>query len=89
MTLSPPIEIAPTLLSAPIELAGNWGHVLPRSADMVVERMRLSCLDGVRLVSGRQPTRLRVAGVIRGTFAKTDATIDWTFPSSNPSTHEN
>jgi hypothetical protein len=60
MTLSPPIEIAPTLLSAPIELAGNWGHVLPRSADMVVERMRLSCLDGVRLVSERQPTRLRV-----------------------------
>jgi hypothetical protein len=26
----------------------------------VVERMRHSCLDGVRLVSDRQPTRLRV-----------------------------
>jgi len=48
MTLSPPIEPAPTLLSAPIELAGNWGHMLPRSADLVVERMRHSCLDGVR-----------------------------------------
>jgi hypothetical protein len=60
MTLSPPIEVAPTLLSAPIELAGNWGHMLPRSADMVVERMRHSCLDGVRLVSDRQPTHLRV-----------------------------
>jgi hypothetical protein len=60
MTLSPPIEPASTLLSAPIELAGNWGHMLPRSADLVVERMRHSCLDGVRLVSDRQPTRLRV-----------------------------
>src|SRR5271157_2039271 len=58
--LSPPIEQAPTLLSAPIELAGDWGHMLPRSADQVVERMRHSCLDGVRLLSDRQPTRLRV-----------------------------
>ena len=58
--LSPPIEQAPTLLSAPIELAGDWGHMLPRSADQVVERMRHACLDGVALVSDRQPTRLRV-----------------------------
>ena len=49
-----------TLLSAPIELAGDWGRMLPRSADQVVERMRHSCLDGVRLLSDRQPTRLRV-----------------------------
>jgi hypothetical protein len=48
------------LLSAPIELAGNWGHMLPRSADLVAERMRHSLLDGVGLVSDRQPTRLRV-----------------------------
>ena len=48
------------LLSAPIELAGDWGHMLPRAADQVVERMRHACLDGVRLVSDRQPTRLRV-----------------------------
>jgi hypothetical protein len=60
MTLCPPIEPAPTLLSAPIELADNWGHMLPRSADLVIERMRHSCLDGVRLISDRQPTRLRV-----------------------------
>ena len=53
--LSPPIEQAPTLLSAPIELAGDWGHMLPRSADQVVERMRHACLDGVRLLSDRQP----------------------------------
>lgn len=50
----------PTLLSAPIELAGDWGHMLPRSADQVVERMRYACLDDVRLVSDRQPSRLRV-----------------------------
>ena len=58
--LSPPVKVAPALLSAPIELAGNWGHMLPRSAKLVLERMRHSCLDGVRLVSDRQPTRLRV-----------------------------
>jgi len=58
--LSLPIERAPTLLTAPIELAGNWGHMLPRSADKVVEQMRQACLAGVRLLSDRQPTRLRV-----------------------------
>jgi hypothetical protein len=58
--LSPAIERAPTLLSAPIELAGTWGHMLPGAADQVLERMRQACLDGVRLVSDRQPTRLRV-----------------------------
>jgi hypothetical protein len=58
--LSPPIEQAPTLLTAPVELAGDWGHMLPRSADLVVERMRRACLDEVRLVSDRQPTSLRV-----------------------------
>ena len=60
MPLSQPIERAPTLLSAPIELAGNWGHMVPRSANLVVELMRHSCLDGVRLLSDRQPTRLRI-----------------------------
>ncbi|TGP55130.1 hypothetical protein EN873_06890 [bacterium M00.F.Ca.ET.230.01.1.1] len=49
-----------SLLTAPIELAGDWGHMLPRSADLVVERMRHACLDGVRLVSDRQPARLRI-----------------------------
>ena len=34
--------------------------MLPRAADQVIERMRHACLDGVRLVSDRQPTRLRV-----------------------------
>jgi hypothetical protein len=58
--LSPPIEPGVTLLSAPIELAGDWGKMLPYAADQVVEFMRHACLDGVRLVSDRQPTRLRV-----------------------------
>ncbi|MDX8495156.1 hypothetical protein RFN29_26715 [Mesorhizobium sp. VK22B] len=49
-----------TLRSAPIELAGNWGHMLPQAAEQVVERMRQACLDGVRLLSDRQPVRLRV-----------------------------
>jgi hypothetical protein len=34
---------------------GREGHMLPRSADQVVERMRHACLDGVRLLSDRQP----------------------------------
>ena len=58
--LSPPIETAMTVLSAPIELAGDWGRMLPYAADQVVEHTRHACLDGVRLVSDRQPTRLRV-----------------------------
>jgi hypothetical protein len=57
--LSPPIEQAPTLLSAPIEVAGDWGQQSPYAVQ-VIERMRHACLDGVRLLSDRQPTRLRV-----------------------------
>jgi hypothetical protein len=61
ITLSPAIEMAPTLLSAPIERAGNWSQMMPGDANAVIERMRHACLDGVRLLSERQPpTRLRV-----------------------------
>ena len=60
MIMSPPIQRAPTIISAPMELAGNWGRIVSRSAEMVVERMRHACLDGVRLVSDRQPTKIRV-----------------------------
>ncbi|WP_245464416.1 hypothetical protein [Mesorhizobium sp. M8A.F.Ca.ET.021.01.1.1] len=55
-----PTEPSVTLLSAPIELAGDWGRMLPGAADQVVERMRHACLDGLRLLSDRQPTRLRI-----------------------------
>jgi hypothetical protein len=60
MNVSPPIKPAPTLLSAPLELAGDWGKMVPESAQLVLERMRRCCLDGVPLISDRQPTRLRV-----------------------------
>src|SRR5262245_62315211 len=69
LILSPPIERAPTLLSAPIELAGNWGQISPRAAHLVVERMRSECLDGVRLISDRHPTRIRVDRRIFGSPA--------------------
>lgn len=58
--LSPPLKQEPTLSSAPIELAGAWGKMLPGAAEAVLERMRASCLEGVRLLSDRQPTRIRV-----------------------------
>lgn len=60
LPLHPPTEPHITLLTAPIELAGDWGHMILSAADQVVERMRHSCLDGIRLISDRQPTRLRV-----------------------------
>ena len=39
---------------------GDWAGSLPQSALTVVTRMREVCLAGVRLVSDRQPERLRV-----------------------------
>ena len=59
-TTRDPIERAPTLLSAPLELAGDWGKMLPRAAELGIERMRHACLEGVRLISDRQPTRIRI-----------------------------
>lgn len=53
-------EPSVTLLSAPIELAGDWGHMLPGAAEQVVERMRSACLDGVRMLADHPPARLRV-----------------------------
>ncbi len=49
-----------TLLSVPIEVVGNWGHMIPGAAAQVVDRMRHACLDDIRLISDRQPSRLRV-----------------------------
>ena len=59
-TLSPPIEPGVTLLTAPMELAGEWGRMIPQSAMRVAELARHASLDGVRLVSDRQPTRIRI-----------------------------
>ena len=60
MPIASTIQPKVTLLTAPIELAGDWGKMIPNSADEVVELMRHACLDDVRLVSDRQPARLRV-----------------------------
>lgn len=49
-----------TLFTAPIEIVGDWGRMLPHAADLVVERMRRVCLEGVDLVSDRQPAWLQV-----------------------------
>ncbi|THD42243.1 MAG: hypothetical protein E7774_16225 [Bradyrhizobium sp.] len=49
-----------SLLSEPLELRGDWGGSLPESARLVVMRMRQACLDGVRLLSDRQPQTLWV-----------------------------
>ena len=49
-----------TLLSAPLELGGEWGGSPPHDALAVISRMREVCLSGVRLLSDRQPAKLRV-----------------------------
>jgi hypothetical protein len=49
-----------TLLSAPLELVGEWGGSPPQAAARVVARMREVSLAGVKLVSDQQPNRLRV-----------------------------
>lgn len=57
---SRPADPAATLLTAPIELAGDWGGMFPRSVARVIERARQACLGGVPLISDRQPRHLRV-----------------------------
>jgi hypothetical protein len=58
-------EAAPSapvdLLTAPLELTGAWGDGSPlRAVSRVVTRVREVALSGVRLLSDRQPERLRV-----------------------------
>jgi hypothetical protein len=53
---SPPV----TLLSAPVEMVGEWGGSPPQAALRVVARMREVALSGLRLFSDQQPQRLRV-----------------------------
>jgi len=49
-----------TLLNAPLQVTGDWEKSLPSSAASVISRMREVCLAGVRLLSDRQPSGLRV-----------------------------
>lgn len=55
-----PASTTVDLLSAPLELAGEWGDSLQGAAAVVIGRMREVCLTGVRLLSDLQPKRLRV-----------------------------
>jgi len=50
-----------TLLSAPVELSGDWGESAPRDVALVIGRARTACLSGVALRSDRQPQRLHVS----------------------------
>ena len=49
-----------TLLTAPLELGGDWGGSPVLTSRLVITRAREVCLTGLRLVSDRQPLRLRV-----------------------------
>jgi hypothetical protein len=49
-----------TVLSAPLELIGDWDGSPPSAAALVISRMREVSLSGVRLLSDRQPDRLRI-----------------------------
>jgi hypothetical protein len=55
-----PIFTGMTLLTAPLELGGRWGHSARTDAAAVIERMRRACLADVALLSERQPAKLRV-----------------------------
>jgi hypothetical protein len=48
------------LLSAPLELVGEWGGSPQGSAAVVIGRMREVCLTGFRLLSDQQPEKIRV-----------------------------
>ena len=48
------------LLSAPLDVHGDWGGSLPGAAAAVISRMREACLSGLRLLSDHQPDKLRV-----------------------------
>ena len=49
-----------TLLSAPIELTGDWGASTPEDALVVLSRTREVCLTDIRLLSDDQPAALRI-----------------------------
>jgi hypothetical protein len=49
-----------TLLSAPLELVGDWGGSPPSDVAVVISRMREVSLSGVRLLSDQQPDKLRI-----------------------------
>jgi hypothetical protein len=48
------------LLSAPLEVSGDWGESPPAAAASVISHMREACLSGLQLLSDHQPDQLRV-----------------------------
>ena len=56
---SPPVN-GVNLLTAPLEVGEAWNGAARTDAAAVISRMREACLSGIRLVSDRQPDRLRV-----------------------------
>lgn len=61
-TPAPALQPRPglTIRDAPFELTGDWRHMKQQSVMKVLEIVRRSCLTGVRLVSDREPDRIRV-----------------------------
>jgi len=53
-------EHNPTLLTAPLELRGEWLGAAPTDVLAVASRTREACLAGIRLLSDRQPQKLWV-----------------------------
>jgi hypothetical protein len=81
-------EAKVSLLSAPLEINGTWGGSLPDAARHVVLRMREACLSGVRLLSDRQPEKLRVDNHLDGPPAvwlhADQATTAWVIVDIDP-----
>jgi hypothetical protein len=55
-----------SLLSAPLELGGDWKSAPPQAVTRVLLRVREVYLSGLRLVSDRQPEKLRVENHTEG-----------------------
>lgn len=51
---------ATNLLTAPLEIDGDWAGSAPNDARAVIDRVRQACLGDVPLLSDRQPARIRV-----------------------------
>jgi hypothetical protein len=59
-THAQPTSSPVTLLSAPLELIGEWGGSPPQAAFRVLARMREVSLAGIELISDQQPEKLRI-----------------------------
>jgi len=49
-----------SMRTAPIELIGNWGQMIPGAVQTVLALARTSALEEIRLLSDRQPARIKV-----------------------------